>query len=113
MGLKVAQINAQRSKAAAVNLELIFKKYELDILCIQEPYTYKGKVRGYTTPGLRILQPAKENPWVAVVFREKSMEIFQNSALETEHLICLQIMTEYDQFYIINFTVSSQNKYNP
>lgn len=42
MGLKIGQINAQRSKAAAVNLEIIMKERKLDILCVQKPYTYKG-----------------------------------------------------------------------
>lgn len=102
MGLKIGQINAQRSRAASVNLELIMKELELDILCLQEPYTYKSKVRGYTSPGMRIIQPGKESPWVAAVVKEQRMEIFQNTAIESEHIMCFQVITDCDNFYIIN-----------
>lgn len=102
MGLKIAQINAQRSRAAAVNLELIFNEYNIDILCIQKPYSYKGRARGYTAPGLRVIQPDKENSWVAAVVRESKMDVFQNTDLESEHVMCLQVCTRHEQFYIIN-----------
>ena len=57
MGLKVGQINAQRSAAVAANLELLIKEKELDILCIQEPFCYKGKIRGYNSPKLVKIEP--------------------------------------------------------
>lgn len=102
MGLRIAQINAQRSRAAAANLELIIKEYDIDILCIQEPYTFKGLVRGYSTQGLSIIQPNRDNTWVAAVIQEKNVEIFHNSNLDTEHVMCFQVCTADDQFYVIN-----------
>jgi hypothetical protein len=102
MGLKIAQINAQRSRGAAVNLELLINKLNVDILCVQEPYTHKGKVRGYTTPGLRVIEPKRENSSVAAVVRDSKMDVFQNSSLKTEHLQYFQVTTESESLYIVN-----------
>lgn len=113
MGLKIGQINAQRSRAAAINLELIMKELELDILCIQEPYTYKGRVRGYTTPGMKIIQPDIENPWVAAVIKDQKMEAFHNTALETEHLMCFQVITEHENICIVNVYCQYSLKIGP
>jgi hypothetical protein len=76
MELKIGQINAQRLAAVAANLELIIKEQALDILCIQEPYTNKGMVKGYGTQDLRIIKPSTPNTWVAAVARKENMEIF-------------------------------------
>lgn len=54
MGLKLAQINAQRSSAASAELELIMRERNIDILCLQEPYIYNGKVRGFTSSNFKI-----------------------------------------------------------
>jgi len=113
MGLRITQINAQKSRAAAVNLELIFRECNLDVLCIQEPYTYKRKVRGYTSPGLKIIQPNIENVWVTAVIRDSSVEVFQNADFETEHLMCFQIRTQRDQIYIINVYCQFSIKIGP
>lgn len=77
------------------------KERKLDILCVQEPYTFKGIVRGYTSPGLRIIQPNKGNAWVAAIL-DQEMEILQITNMETEHLMCFQVLTKEEQFYIVN-----------
>lgn len=102
MDLKIGHINAQRSRAAAANLELIMGEHGLDVLCIQEPFTYKGKVRGYTSPGFRVIQPSVDNPWVAAVINSGRVEVFQNANLESGHVICFQAITEIGQINIIN-----------
>jgi len=48
MGLKIAQINARRSSTVAANLEILMIEYKINALCVQEPYSYKSKIRGYT-----------------------------------------------------------------
>lgn len=102
MGLRIAQINAQRSSAAAADLEIIMREGNIDILCLQEPYLYKGKVRGYTSSGCKVIQPDGTNPWVAVVAVEEKLQIFRVACEETEHLLCLHVVSEADEFYLIN-----------
>lgn len=78
MVIRIAQINAQRSVAISANLELIMGEKSLDILCLQEPYVYKGKVRGYTSPRLKITQPDGDTPWVAIVTSEDKIQTLQD-----------------------------------
>jgi len=102
MGLKIAQINAQRSAAAAANLEKLMGERKLDILCIQEPYTYKGAVRGYTSQSMTTIQPMVDKPWVAVVVANDRLEILHLAQYDTPHLMCLQVVSDREDFYIIN-----------
>lgn len=101
MELILGQINAQRSSAAAADLENIFKRKDLDVLCIQEPYNYKNKVRGYTSPGIKILQPTEGYPWVAAVVKSKNIEVLAFPG-NNEHIMCFQVITGNMDFFVIN-----------
>lgn len=57
---------------------------------------------GYTTPGLRVIQPDKKNIWVATVIQDQKMDVFQFVDLETEHLGCFQVCIGKNGLYIIN-----------
>lgn len=41
--IKMGQINAMRSSLVMSELRQVAKELQLDIICIQEPYTRKGK----------------------------------------------------------------------
>lgn len=103
MGLRVGQINAQRSAAAAANLELLIKEKGLDIVCIQEPFCYKGKVRGYNSPNLIKITPQNcGHPWVAAVVNKERVEVLLNVGDENEHILCFKVMTGDTEFVLIN-----------
>lgn len=101
MELNIGQINAQRSSAAASELEVLIKEFMFDILCIQEPYKCRSKVRGYNSPQLRIIQPDCKTPWVAAVVRHENLNVLV-FADTTEHVIYFQIYTNAYCFYIVN-----------
>jgi len=48
------------------------------------------------------IQPTVDDPWVAMVVRDDRVDTFQNANLETEHMMCTQIVTQYERIYIIN-----------
>ncbi|KAK2574826.1 hypothetical protein KPH14_012962 [Odynerus spinipes] len=100
MAVKIAQINAQRSATAAAELLQIAEKEKIDILCVQEPYVFKGLARGY--PGVRVVQPQVNYPWVAIVVMNSEIETFQILYEETEHVMCVQVKIGASVFYIIN-----------
>lgn len=102
MELKIAQINAQRSAAVAADLNKYMREKNLDILCIQEPYVYRNRVRGYSSPGLKVIQPNTCLPWVAVVVREDGVQTFHLLHEETEHILSVHIVTNSGSFYLIN-----------
>lgn len=101
MALIIGQINAQRSQAAASNLELIIKERNLDILCIQEPYSYKNSVRGFSSPGLKTIQSTGGYPWAAAILKKENFEILILPGI-SEHILCFQVTTQSLEFYIIN-----------
>mgnify|MGYP004604920697 CR=1 FL=1 len=75
MGLRVGQINPQRSAAAAANLEFLMKEKDLDVLCLQELYCYKSRIRGYNSPNLVKIEPQEGAcSWVAAVVNKETVE---------------------------------------
>lgn len=102
MAIKIAQINAQRSAAASADLEMLMKHMGVDVLCLQEPYSYKGKVKRYTSTNLRTTQPDGETPWVAIITKEEKVQVFNLVMDKSEHVMCVQVKTETEEFYLIN-----------
>ena len=100
MELKIGQINAQRSMAAAADLNRIIDEQGIDMLCIQEPYLFRGRVKGYNSK--RIVYPKVDKPWVAVVINSDEIEIFNVSKVESEHTMCLGVQIGNVYFYVIN-----------
>jgi hypothetical protein len=52
--IKFVQINLHHSKAASANLCQLIAEGKVDIALIQEPWVYKGQVRGLTNSGGKI-----------------------------------------------------------
>lgn len=78
------------------------RERNIDILCVQEPYAYNGRVRGFTSSNLRVTQPDCDTPWVSIVSTEERVQIFRVALEETEHIMCVHVITEAEELYIIN-----------
>jgi len=102
MELIIGQINAQRSIAAAKELRKLLDDERIDILCIQEPYTYKDKVQGYTSLADRVIQPTAVIPWVAAVIKNVNIKTFSIGTLNTALIMCFRAQFYDDVMYIIN-----------
>ena len=103
MVLRIEQINAQRSAAAAANIEMLMQEKGLDILCIQEPFCYKGKVRGCNSPKLTKIQLQNcEKSWVAAEVKKDTVDILVSVGEEYEHIIYFKVITGYSELTIIN-----------
>jgi len=71
---KEVQINLGRSKLATYEIRHYCKKEEVDVVCMQEPYTYKGKLLEMPTDAVTIL-PEDPNPMVGVVVFNKDRSL--------------------------------------
>lgn len=100
--MRIAQINAQRAMAATASLEILIKEFDIDVLCIQEPYVSKNSIRGFNSPGLVKLRPCLEDPWVIAIIANDEIDIFQLSYLDTQHVMCFRVTSSKNDFYIIN-----------
>lgn len=101
MELRIGQINAQRSSAAATELEILIQECNIDILCIQEPYNFMSKVRGYNSKDLKIIQPEGKTPWVAAALKHTKFNILVFPSM-SEHILFFKVYTSACDFYIIN-----------
>ncbi|KAK2577757.1 hypothetical protein KPH14_012616 [Odynerus spinipes] len=96
------KINAQRSMAAMADIRKVMQDESLDLLCIQEPYVFKNKVRGITAPLFEIFQPSSVYPWVAIVMNKRRVEAFQISTRDSDHIMCIQVRFGSFRFFIVN-----------
>jgi len=110
MELKIAQINAQRSAAVAADLRTALSGANIDILCVQEPYSLDGVVRGY---GLRtrIFQSKTNAPMAAIIVENDNLDILQLS-MESSHIIALQVITTFYEFYLVSVYFSFRTRWN-
>ena len=104
MVLRIGKINAQRSAAAAANLEILMSEKNQDILCLQEPFCYNGKVRwSLNSPNLiKIQQQNCEKTWVAAVVKNDKLDVLTNVGNKCEHITCFKVMTDDSEFIMLN-----------
>lgn len=101
MELKIVQINAQRSRTVAAEIRKIVEERKIDILLIQEPYTYKGKVKGYGSINVRVLQNAEHlSSKAAIVIYNETITVTQIEQIRDEHIICAHLKTQEGDFYV-------------
>lgn len=89
MDLRIAQINAMRSIAVATELKNLFVENKIVILCVQEPYTFRGRVQGYNLPSTNVMYPLVQRPWVAIVANNK-LNSFVMSRFQNAHMLTIE-----------------------
>ena len=79
------------------------KEKTLDVLCLQEPYCYKGKVRGYNSPNLVKIEP-QDGAYsrVAAVVNKENVETLLNVGNQNEHILCFKVISGESAYIIIN-----------
>lgn len=98
--LKLGQLNAQKSYSVANDIKADLNN-NLDVLCLQEPYSYMGRVRGYTANNKRIIQPNTKCPMAAIVFYNDEIEVTQLNTVG-EHVVAVQILLGKTEIFIVN-----------
>ena len=79
------------------------REQNLDILCLQEPFSYKGKVKGYNSPSLMKIQPQNsEKAWVAAAVNKDKVDVLLNVGNECDHIMCFKVLIRDLEFIIIN-----------
>lgn len=112
MELKIIQLNAQKSKNVAADLKNKVGK-EIDLIVLQEPYAFKGKVKGYSSLQTRVLQPNVSNPQVAIIIYNNDIDVMQISAENSEHIIVAQLMIRGDELFVISIYFQYSHEVEP
>ena len=75
--LRKAQINGQCSVTVLRELRVLIEEFQLDMICIQEPYTWKGKVP-YMAVSARVVADGKA-PMTAIFILNKRLRMLKVS----------------------------------
>ena len=65
--LRVLQLNCSRSKLANSEARLLALERQVDIVCLQEPYTLRGSVPGYSSTSRQITEGAESMTPVVIL----------------------------------------------
>lgn len=103
--LKFMQINGQRARLVMAEIRKVMDDEDIDVLLLQEPYNFKGEVRGFAD--LRVVSTGGDLCMVAIVVRNTDVTVTRLSTLMNSHVACtvidwwggsLCVVSEYCQF---------------
>ena len=89
--IRVAQLNAQRSVMVLVELRKLVEELNLDIICLQEPYS--GKSRIPHMPIMARVIKEGDAPMAAIVILNKQIKVARVSQFCNTHINCIEVVT--------------------
>ena len=98
--VRVAQINAMRSRLVMHELRRLADEMRLDIICIQEPYSVRGRIP--FQPATARIVACGEEPMAAVVIYNKDLTTTKLSQFCHSHAVCVEIGAPGGSWYIMN-----------
>jgi hypothetical protein len=101
MGVKILQLNSQRSNSVASDIKNKTIS-DIDIIMLQEPYTYGGVIKGYSQIGTKIVQPRMNNPQVGIIVLNSAYDVIQLPPNDLEYIVGAQITTDSGSYFMIS-----------
>lgn len=98
--IRIAQLNAERSKAVMSETRKLAEELKLDIICIQEPYTQGGKVLGMPVTSQIVM--AGVNPMTVIIVFNRAITTTVNRRLSDEHCVCVEIKSDAGNWILGN-----------
>ncbi|XP_047999786.1 uncharacterized protein LOC125236912 [Leguminivora glycinivorella] len=93
-GLRCVQINLQHNKAATALLARQLKSDKFDIALIQEPYIYKGEIRGLNGTGGTILYICSESNMRTCIYVKTGIDAMLLNAFCSRDLTTVKIQNK-------------------
>jgi hypothetical protein len=88
--MRLVQVNIDRGKGLTLELRDTIKDQDIGVLLIQEPYEFKGNIRGFGL-GVRICTGRRE-PWAAVVVLDKRLGPMRVDELSNSHCVVVELL---------------------
>ena len=98
--VKVAQINAQRSRLVMHEIRRLQEEMHFDIICFQEPYTVQGRIP--FQPATAQIIACGDIPMAAVIVYNRDIRATKVSQLCNPHAVCVEIGAPGGSWYISN-----------
>lgn len=98
--LRIAQINAGRGAVVMHELRKLAEELQLDVLCIQEPYTRDGVVPGMPVTARQLLHG--EHPMAAIIIFNRDVTVTNIRQYTDEHCVCAEIISGGCKLVVVN-----------
>ena len=109
--IKIGQLNANGSETVMDQISRYAEENELDLLCLQEPYTRKGKIVAMPKSAQIVTQG--KSPKSAVIVFNKQIKTTKITQLSDEWTICVEIKTATMSSYIVSSYFQYRHEINP
>lgn len=111
INIKIAQLNAMRSKLVLEEIKRITDEEQFDVVCLQEPYTKNGTVPGMPQHARIIVQG--EKPAAAIIIFTRDITVVKINQLCDEHMICVEIITPKISIILANLYFQFREEIEP
>ena len=98
-GLKIAQLNARRSRKVTPEIRQAAVESGIDILLLQEPYTRSQRIEGFGI-GTRIVKCDNVVPWAAIAILNSVITALKLTHLCTSHFAIAEVDCAGSSLYI-------------
>ena len=98
--LKVGQVNAMRSASVLHELRKMAEELDLDVLCVQEPYTRGGSIPGM--PVTSRICTIGEQPMAAIITFNPTVTAVVIRHLSDSHCVCMEITKGRERWIVAN-----------
>lgn len=104
VGLRLAQLNMRRARHVTDELRTEAVKSGIDVILMQEPYTFRGNIPGF---GLScclssVSAGEGEGTWAGIAILNPKLKATQLAELSSGHCVCAEIQSELGPFYIVS-----------
>jgi len=99
--IRIAQHNMQGAKVVGLEIRECVDRHNIDILCMQEPYTFKGRVGGMRITE-RIVMGCAEDCKTAISIHNENIDVVKLTQFCDSHCTCVEIQSNVGSFYLIN-----------
>lgn len=118
--ITIGQINAQNSNAVIDQLRQTVQDMYIDILCIQEPYSYRNKITGMGISN-KVISDTKtftsavvsKTIKAAIVVTNPTYTVLKIEQFSNTHFACAEITVANHAFYIVNAYFQYSDKIEP
>ena len=101
--LTIGQHNCDRSRSVMDELRHLAELKRVDILLLQEPYAFRGKLSGFGCNSRIILaNTAEDNPWACIVVLNNDLTMLKVFHLSDAHCVCREILQGSNRFLLVS-----------
>ena len=109
--LRIGQLNANGSKDVLDEVKKSTEELQLDILCLQEPYSRNGKIPSFPITA-KIISFGKQ-PMAAIIVLDKEITATVITQVTDEWTVCVEIGTNIGKYILVSMYFQHRHEIQP